>query len=178
MSFKDELNNEMNELKKVKKPYESAAFLIFAILIFQQLVFLVKALVDFIGKTTTFFSTNVWCNSNLMGFVSRIIGIKSSSWLFVILGIAAYVFYYFLIYIFVWNYCKKHNLAKWTWTLFVVFGPTMLLIPSYIFFVAYAYRSYLVRFAKRVAMEFKEYDINKPMPEEIEETNLEEPIKE
>jgi hypothetical protein len=71
-----------------------------------------------------------------------------------------------LIFYFVWNYARKRNLAKWTWTLFVVFGPTILLIPPYIFFVAYAYRTYLVRFFKKVVSEFKEYNPDEPLKED------------
>ncbi len=167
MSLKEELNKEMADLTKIKKPYESAAFILFAILLLQQLIYLFRNLLVLIIGNVTFLSANGWCTSNLMGFVARILGIDSTNWFYIILSILAYFVYYFLIYYFVWNYARKHNLAKWTWTLFIVFGPTVLLIPPYIFFVVYAYRVYLVRFAKRVAKEFKDYDPDKPLPEEI-----------
>lgn len=166
MNFKEELQKEAAELKKVKRPYESAAFILFAILLGQQLIYLLKNLIDLIFGNTTWLSTNGWCTSNLMGFVSRIVGINSSNWFYIILAILAFVLYYFLIFYFVWNYARKRNLAKWTWTLFVVFGPTILLIPPYIFFVAYAYRVYLVRFAKKVVSEFKEYNPDETLEED------------
>ncbi len=168
MGFKEELNKEMDELKKVRRPYETAAFILFAILVLQQLIYLLKYLIDFISKNSGFLSTNGWTNANLMGFIVRIVGLGSSKWIYVILGVLAFVIYYALMYFFVWNYCKKRNLAKWTWTLLVVFGPTIFLIPSYIWFVVYVFRPYLARFAKKMYQEFKDYDPKKPLPEEAE----------
>jgi len=167
MSFKEVLDKEVKDLKKVKRPYETAAFLLFAILLVQQLIYLFKALIDVIFNNVNFLTTNGWCTSNLMGFVARIVNLNSTNWFFIIMGILAYFLYYFLIYIFVWNYAKKHNLAKWTWTVFIVFGPTILFIPPYIFFVLYAYRSYFVRFVKKLTTEFKEYDAEQPLPEDL-----------
>lgn len=178
MSFKEVFDKEVKDLKKVKRPYETAAFLLFAILLGQQLIFLFKALIELIFNinNVSFLSTTGWCTSNLMGFVSRIVFIDSSNWFYIIMGVLAYFLYYFLIYIFVWNYAKKHNLAKWTWTVFIVFGPTLILIPPYIFFVVYAYRSYFVRFAKKLSSEFKDYNPEQPLPEDLPEPD--EPVKE
>jgi len=175
MGFKEVLDKEVNDLKKVKRSYETAAFVLFAILILQQLIYLVRNLISLIAGNTTFLSTTGWCTSNLMGFVSRILGINSTNWIYIVLAILAYFLYYFLVYIFVWNYSKKHNLAKWTWTLFVVFGPTIIFAPPYILFAIYAYRQYFFRFIKKVVQEYKDYDPSKLMPEEIETV---EPAKE
>ncbi|XFA98972.1 hypothetical protein ACAG96_08875 [Candidatus Izemoplasma sp. B36] len=169
MGIKEVLNEEVKDLKKVKRPYETVAFVLFAILILQQLIYLGFNLIRFIGGKTTFLSTNGWCTSNLMNFVARIINLGSTNWFYIILGILAFVLYYFLIYVFVWNYAKKNNLAKWTWTLFIVFGPTIILIPPYIWFAVYAFRPYIARFIKRFIKEFKAYDPEKPMPEDIPE---------
>lgn len=169
MGIKEVLNEEVKDLKKVKRSYESVAFLLFAILLGQQLIYLIFNLIRLIGGKTTFMSTNGWVTSNLMGFISRIINLGSSNWIYILLGIAGFVFYYFLIYVFVWNYSKKNNLAKWTWTLFIVFGPTVFLIQPYIFFVVYAFRPYLARFAKRMVREFKAYNPDDPMPEDLPE---------
>lgn len=167
MGLKEAIENERKELQSVKRPYETVAFIIFAVLVFQQLFFLVKNFIDFLNNG--FFSTTFMVNANLQNFVTRIVTIDSSKWLFVILGIAAWVLYYFALYLLVWNYSRKHNLAKWTWTLFVAFGPTIFLAPAYIWFVIYAYRFYLVRFAKRVVSEFKSFDPNHKFAEEEEE---------
>lgn len=167
MGIKEVLNEEVKDLKKVKRPYETAAFVLFAILLLQQLIYLGYHMIRLVAGTVNFLSTTGWCTSNLMTFVSRIVGLNSTNWFYIILGILAYVLYYFLIYIFVWNYAKKNNLAKWTWTLFIVFGPTILFVPPYIWFVIYAFRPYLARFIKRVVKEFKEYDPEKPMPEDL-----------
>lgn len=166
MTIKDVLESERKELQSVKRPYETVAFLITAVLFFQQFFYLVLNFIKFISNG--FFSSANFTNANLQGFIVRIVNIDSSSWIIVILAILAWLFYYVAIFLLVWNYARKHNLAKWTWTLFVAFGPTVFLIPAYIWFVIYAYRSYLVRFAKRVVTEFKEFDPQQKFPEEKE----------
>lgn len=173
MGIKEVLNEEIKDIKKVKRPYETAAFVLFAILLLQQVVYLGYYLIRLIAGKTTFLSTNGWCTSNLMNYVSRIVNLDSTNWFFIVLGIAAFALYYFLIYLFVWNYAKKNNLAKWTWTLFVVFGPTVFFIPPYIWFVIYAFRPYLARFVKRVVKEFKEFDPEKPMSEDLPDPDSE-----
>jgi hypothetical protein len=118
----------------------------------------------------SWFSTaNILTQGNLQTFILRIINIDSSKWVWVIFGLLAFIGYYVLIYFFVWNYCKKNNLAKWTWSLFVVFGPTIFLAPPFIWFAIYVFRPYIARFAKRVVVEFKEFDPNEEFPEEVEE---------
>lgn len=169
MSFKEKFEQERRELQSIKRPYESVAFLLFGLLVLQQLFWLFKNLIDFLDPNQTWFSTGgIITAGNNMGFITRIYSVDNSKWIWVILGTLAYFGYYFLIYLLVWNYCKKNDLAKWTWTLFVVFGPGIILIPSYVFFVAYAFRPYLVRFFKKMYVEFTEFDPNQQFPEEIE----------
>ncbi|MCK5731707.1 MAG: hypothetical protein KAH13_01690 [Tenericutes bacterium] len=162
MSLKEEMNKEITELKQVKRPYESVAFLLFGLLVLQQVIYMFKNVITFIDKST-FVTTNGWLTSNLMGFIIRILNLGSTKWIYIILAILAFLLYYFLIYIFVWNYCKKNNLAKWTWTLFVVFCPTIFLAPAYIWFAIYVFRPHLAKFAKKFVEEFKSY---KPGQEE------------
>ncbi len=158
MGFKEEIEREKYALKSNKRPYETVSFIIFAILMIQQLFFLGRNLWLFI-KNGGFFSTaNVTGVSRLQGFFNRIVGIDSSNWIYIIAGIAALALYYFLIYTFVWNYLRKRNKAKWTWTLFVVFGPTIFLAPSYVWFAIYAFREYFFRFIKTVIEEYKAFN--------------------
>ncbi|MBN2540610.1 MAG: hypothetical protein JXB08_03690 [Bacilli bacterium] len=168
MTIKDVLENERKELQSVKRPYESVAFLITAVLFFQQFFYLVLNFYNFAKSSGGWFSSANFTNANLQGFIVRIVNIDNSSWIIVILAILAWLFYYAAIFLLVWNYARKQKLAKWTWTLFVAFGPTILFVPAYIWFVIYAYRSYLVRFAKRVVTEFKEFNPEQKFPEEQE----------
>ena len=165
MSLKEEFNKEAAELKQVKRPYETVAFILFGLLVLQQLIYMFKNVINFIGSAG-FVASNGWLTSNLMGFVIRILNLGSTKWIYVILAILAFVLYYFLIYILVWNYCKKNNLAKWTWTLFVVFCPTIFLAPAYIWFAIYAFRPYLAKFAKMFVEEFKSYKPGQEEPKE------------
>jgi hypothetical protein len=169
MSIKEVIKKESFELKNWKRPFESVAFIVLSVLIFQQLVYLIINIINF--KKSGWFSTANFATSNLQGFVSRIVGIDSSKVLFMIFGILAWLFYYFALYMLVFRYAEKHNLAKWVWTLFVAFGPTLIFIPPYIFFIVYAYRIYFVRFFKRIKQEFNEFDYNKPLEEDSEITN-------
>ncbi len=166
MGIKEVVNQERKDLKSVKRPYETVAFTIFAVLFFQQVFFIFKNFLDYLNNN--WFNTANIANANLQGFVARIITMNNTKLIFIAVGILAWMFYYFAVYILVWNYARKHSLAKWTWTLFVVFGPTIFLAPSYIWFVIYAYRKYLVRFAKRVVLEFKEFNTEHKFPEEKE----------
>lgn len=171
MGFKETIQQEKRDLQAVKRPYETVAFVLFALLLLQQLFYWFKNLIDFMKVGSTWFSTaNITTQGNMQNFVLRIISIDSSKWLWVILGLIAFVGYYVLIYFFVWNYCKKNKLAKWTWTLFVVFGPTIFLAPPFVWFAIYVFRPYIARFAKRVVLEFKQFDPNVEFPEEKEET--------
>ncbi len=173
MGFKEELDKEKYALKANKRPYETVSFIVFAILIIQQLFYLGRNLWLFF-KNGGFFSTaNITFASRTQNFFARIVNIDSSKWLYVIAAIVALGLYYFLIYIIVWNYLKKENKAKWTWTLFVVFGPTIFLAPSYVWFAIYAFRKYFFRFIKTVIEEYKAFD-PKQLDEEDAKILLEE----
>ncbi len=167
MGIKEVVNQERKELQSVKRPYESVAFVLFAVLLFQQVFFIFKNFLDYLNNN--WFNTANIANANLQGFVARIIMLDNTKIIFIVAGLLAWVLYYFAIYLLVWNYAKKHSLAKWTWTLFVTFGPTIFLAPAYIWFVIYAYRKYLVRFAKKVVSEFKEFNPKHKFPEEESE---------
>ncbi len=168
MSFKDRLKAEQLELSGVKRPYESVAFLLLAILVVQQLAYLVYNFVRFVlpNNGITWLSTNLGLNANLQAFFARIINIDNDNWIFIILGLLAFFLYYFLIYLFVWKYCQDRGLAKWTWTLFVTFGPTIFLAPPFVWFAIYVFRPYIARFIKRAVVEFKEFDPNEVFEEE------------
>jgi len=174
MGLKETFIEEKRDLQAVKRPYETVAFILFSLLLLQQLFYWVKNLIDFIKAGAGWFSiANITTQGNLQNFVLRIININGASWLWIILGFIAFIGYYFLIYVFVWNYCKKNNLAKWTWTLFVVFGPTIFLAPPFVWFAIYVFRPYIARFAKRVAVEFKEFSPNEEFAEEKQEAGNE-----
>lgn len=176
MSFKDELKKEQTELLKSKRPYETAAFLVFAILFIQQMAFLIYRFFKFIkaskGAATAWFNTGSMTTPPLF---SRVLSIDSSKYIYVYLAILALALWYFLIYLLVWNYCKKHGYAKWTWTLLVVFGPTILLMPPYVFYAIYVFRPYFFRFIKNGIEEYKAFDPKKAFKEEIEETPIPKP---
>jgi len=172
LSLKEAINHEREDLQGVKRPYETAAFLIFAILFIQQVAYLVYHLVRFAFtiNNMTFMSMANVCTGNNQGFVARIVNLDSNNWIVIILGIVAFAFYYFLIYMFVWNYCKRHGLAKWTWTVLVVFFPgNLLFMPAYMWFALYVFRPYIMRFIKRAVVEYKEFDPKHKFQEEIEE---------
>lgn len=158
MGFKEDLDREKYALTSGKRPYESAAFLVFAILMLQQLFFLGRNVFLFIKNGGFFPTTNITVLNNLQGFFNRIIFIDSSSWLYVIAGVLALAAYYFLIYLLVWNYLKKRNKAKWTWTLLIVFGPNILFMPPYIFYAIYVFRVYFFRFIKTIVEEYKAFN--------------------
>ncbi len=171
MGLKEEFNREQKELLESKRPYETAAFILFSLLFLQQLFYLGRNFIRFaFDSTVTFMSTtNITVGGNLMTFVTRILNIDSTKWIYVLLAIGMWLLYYVLIYYFVWNYCKKRGLAKWTWTTFVVFGPAIFLAPPYIWFVIYVFRPYIMRFIKKAVVEFREFDPNKEFPEEGED---------
>ncbi len=174
MGFSEELKKESQALKAVKRPYETAAFLIFAIMLFQQLAYWLLRINDFrkdikaaAGLWNPSFVTNL---PTTPAFVVRIIQIDPTKWLYVLLGLIGLAVWYFLIYLFVWNYCKKRNLAKWTWTVLIAFLPVnILFIPAYILYAVYVFRPYFFRFIKRIVEEYKAYDPSIPFQEEEEE---------
>lgn len=181
MGFSEELKKESQELKAVKRPYETAAFLIFAIMLFQQLAYWLirmnnfrKAIKAAAGTWNPTFNTNL---PTTPAFVIRIIQIDATKWLYVLLGLIGLVLWYFLIYLFVWNYCRKRKLAKWTWTVLIAFLPVnILFIPAYILYAVYVFRPYFFRFIKRMVEEYKAYNPSVPFPEEVEEDLVEENI--
>ncbi len=169
MSLKEKIQSEKSELLQNKRPYESAAFVIFGVLMIQQIFFLLRAIFQFMQKGNTFFnSANITNIANNQGFFNRIVSIDFTSWLYVLLAIAALVFYYFLIYVLVWNYCNKRGYAKWTWTLIVVFAPYMFFAPAYIWYVIYVFRPYIFRFMKKGYVEFKSFNPDKKFEEETD----------
>jgi len=184
MSLKDVIREEKNDLQGIKRPYETAAFLIFAVMFIQQIGFWVLRLFQHLknikaaaGAWNPAFSTNL---PTTPAFVIRIIGIDTTKWMYIILGFLALALWYFLIFIFVWNYCKKHGYAKWTWTTLIVFLPvgTIFLMPVYIWYAVYVFRPYIMRFIKRAVVEYKEFDPNHKFSEDIAEPVVEEPVVE
>ena len=51
----------------------------------------------------------------------------------------------------------------------MAFGPNIFFAPAYMWLVIYTYRYYLVRFAKRIVLEFKLFDPNHKCAEKEEE---------
>ncbi len=161
MGMKENLQRERSDLVSGKRPYETAAFVIFAVLFIQQVGLL---LVRFVG-----FVRNDWFsigNLTTPGFFARIVQIDQSSWFYVLMGLLAFVVYYVLIYFLVYHYSQKQGYAKWTWTLIVAFGPAILFTSPYYIYALYVFRPYFFRFLKRVHHEFKTYDPKEPFPEE------------
>lgn len=165
MSVKDIISEEKKDLLKVKRPYETAAFLIFSIMFVRQMFFWVINLIKFIGAST-FFSTNL---PTTPAFVIQLINLNSTKWIWVIVGFLGLVLWYFLIYLFVWNYCRVKGYAKWTWTALIAFLPTTLfLVPVYIWYAIYVFRPYIMRFIKKAVEEYKAFDPNAKFPEEVD----------
>lgn len=77
--------------------------------------------------------------------------------MYVIIVVSILELYFFLIYIFVWNYCKKRILAKWTRTTLVVFGPGMFFIPAYMLYIIYIFREYISKIIKTIIEEYKAF---------------------
>lgn len=176
MSFKEIVNKEKEDLLANKRPYETAAFIIFSVLFLQQLTVLLYRLYDFFrdrSESLTNFAIFNTGSTTAPNFFVRLVAIDSTKILFVLLAFAALVFWYFLVYLLVFRYCKRHGYAKWTWTTLIVFGPTMLFIPPYMFYVVYVFRPYFFRFIKTVIEEYHAYDPTVPFPEEEEEITVE-----
>lgn len=163
MSIKEIIDQEKQDLKSVKRPYETAAFIVFAVLFVEQIGYWLLRLFDFI-KNGGWFSTNL---PRTPLFVTRIIQIDASKWIWVLAGLAGLVLWYFLIYLLVWNYCKKNGYAKWVWTTLIVFGPgTIFLVPTYLIYVLYVFRPYVFRFVKKGVEEYKAFNPNHQFKEE------------
>ncbi len=166
MGFKDTIQKERHELQSVKKPYETVAFIIFALMFLQNILFMFVQIIDY-------FSTKFWSFNNFLtrmnntGFIMRISNIfTKSQFMQMAVAILLFALYWGIIWYFVWNYCKKQKLAKWTWTLFVVYGPNIFLATPVVFFVIYVFRPYFARFAKRFVEEFKTFDPSHEFEEE------------
>ncbi len=158
MGLKENIDKEKRSLMSARRPYETAAFIIFSLLFLQQMFYLIRSLYKFIKDGGFFVATNITGVANLQAFFNRTLFVDSSKWTWVILAIGLLVLYYFLIYIFVWRYCKKRNLAKWTWTTLVVFGPGLFFMPAYMFYIIYVFREYIFKFIKTVVEEYKAFD--------------------
>lgn len=168
MSFKEEFEQEKKELLENKRPYETAAAIIFGVFFLQQVGMLLYRTVEFFidlfkANVTPYYS---FTSMTTPVFFSRIINVNTSSWVFVLLGLAALILWYGLIYIFVFRYCEKRKLAKWTWTTLIMFGPTILFMPPYIIYAVYVFRPYFFRFIKTVVEEYKAFDVKTKFKEE------------
>jgi hypothetical protein len=166
MSSGDSFNKEINNLVKFKKVYESIAFIALLVLIFQQFAYLVVNIINFV--TGGFFSTASFTNANLQGFISRIVNINSSSWVFVVLGILAWFGYYVLLFFLVFRFSSKRKMSKWTWTLFVAFGPTIFLAPAFIWFILFAFRYEIYGVFKRLVEDYRNAKPKEYIEEEVE----------
>jgi len=113
---------------------------------------------NFIDVGGNFSTANITVVSNLQGFFNRYIFIDSTSGFYVTIAVILLLLYYYLIYRLVWKYCKKYGKAKWTWTLLVVFGPTIFFVPPYIFFAIYVFRQYFFRFIYSIVEEYKAFN--------------------
>ena len=167
MSFKDNFSKEKTDLLKFKKAYETVAFFALMVLIFQQLFFLVVNIINY--SKFGFFSTANFVSANLQAFVSRIVGINNTSVIFMIFGILAWLGYYALLYLVVFVPAHKRNMSKWTWTLYVAFGPTILFIPAYIWFILYLFRTPIINTVKKVVEEYKTHKVEENNIEEVKE---------
>lgn len=175
MSIKDEFQKESKSLLDVKKPYETAAFVIFAIMFIQQVFYIFISIFDFferLGDSGMKLSDKVvsfrWgSTTNLPIFVGRILNIESANVLYMLLSFMFLGLWYVLLFFFVWNYCRKHNYAKWTWTALIAFGPAnIFLVPTYLIYAIYVFRPYLFRFIKRGVEEYKQFTPNTKLDDE------------
>lgn len=170
MSFKEEFEHEKRDLLENKRPYETAAAIIFGVFFLQQIGFLIfrtiEFLIDFFKSGVTAYYS--FTSMTTPTFFQRIINVDSSKLIYVLIGLAALALWYGLIYIFVFRYCQKRGLAKWTWTTLIMFGPTILFMPPYIIYAVYVFRPYFFRFIKTVVEEYKAFDVHTKFKEEIE----------
>lgn len=58
-------------------------------------------------------------------------------------------------------------MSKWTWTLFVAFGPTIFLAPSQIWFILFAFRNEIFIVYKNILNEYRKQDKVEEVNEEI-----------
>jgi len=158
MNLKEELQQEKEELMKNKKPHETVAFILFAILFAQQFLILLYRIVEYIvdwidpATATTYFD----CSSmTTPAFFQRIVLIDSKSVLLILLALAALAFWYILIYKLVFEYSQKHGMSKWTWTTLVMFGPNLVFVPAYMIYIAFVFRKPLIDFMRKILKDVK-----------------------
>jgi len=185
MSVKEEFKNEKEQLISAKRPFETAAALLFLIFFVQQIFYIFLNFVEYFrqigvrndfvdtGGTSykVFFSFNMnGSTPNLPVFVGRILGVDSSKFFWILVSLLFLALWYGLIYLLVWNYCRKHDYAKWTWTALIAFGPgSILFVPVYLLYAIYVFRPYVFRFIRKGVDEFKEYDGKHQFKEELDE---------
>jgi len=173
MGVKDVLTREKDELVAVRRPYETAAFIIFALLMFQELFYLIRGIVNFF-KNGFYNTGNIGMIAQNQGFIRRFIQLDSTKLMIVLIAMLLVLLYYALIWLLVWNYCRKQGLPKWTWTTIVVFGPaSILLVPTYLIFALYAFRPYVFRFIRKGVDEYKRYGNNHVFKEELDQDHSE-----
>ena len=185
MALKEQLQREKDELLNVKKPYETAAALIFGIFFVQQIFYIFINLIDYfqrIGDRNDFvanggatYAVNFSFSAkgttpNIPLFVGRILNVGASKFLWIFLAFLFLALWYGLIWFLVWNYCRKRGLAKWTWTALIAFGPaSILLVPTYLIYAVYVFRPYIFRFIRRGVDEYKKYNQDYVFTEEKED---------
>lgn len=190
MNLKEEFNKEKNSLVNAKRPYETAAFLIFAIFLVQQAFYIFINFIDYfkrigdrndwvnLGNTTypvNFSFSSSGTTPNIPLFVSRVLGVDSSKFFWIFMSLLFLALWYFLIYLFVWNYSRKHGYAKWTWTALIAFGPaSIFLVPTYLIYAIYVFRPYVFRFIRKGVDEYKKFSPDYKFSEDLEEVTFEE----
>lgn len=180
------INDEKNDLLNVKRPFETAAFLIFGIFFVQQVFYIIVNFIQYLGRIgdrndwvagggATYSVNFTFGNTpNIPAFVVRVLNIDSSKFIWVLAAFLFLAVWYFLIWLLVWNYCRKNNLAKWTWTALIAFGPaTILLVPTYLIYAIYVFRPYVFRFIRKGVKEYKLYNENYKFKEDQESDTFE-----
>ncbi|MGI6710310.1 MAG: hypothetical protein ACOX4W_02580 [Bacilli bacterium] len=155
MSFKEKFSNEAKDLRSFKKFYETIAFIVLTALVVQQLFFLIwNGIRGFVKND--WFNTNGFTNANLQAYVARIADIDRSSVFVMIVSLIAWILYYVFMYFVVFKFSSKRGMSKWTWTLFVIFGPNVIFAPAYIWFILFAYRYEIYAIFRKVVREVGE----------------------
>ena len=184
MSIKEELNKEKEQLISVKRPYETAAALLFGIFFVQQMFYILLNFIeyfkrvgernDFVAGGGTTYTVNFGFNingstPNIPAFVTRVLAVDPSKFFWILITLLFLALWYFLIWLLVFNYCRKRGYAKWVWTALIAFGPaTIFLVPTYMLYAIYVFRPYVFRFIRKGVNEFKEFDEKYVFEEEIE----------
>lgn len=185
MSIKEEIVKEKNQLVSVKRPFETAAALLFGIFFVQQLLYLLLNFIEYfkqIGTRNDFVdaggtSYNVFFSYSMNGstpnipvFVGRILAVDASKFFWILVSLLFLALWYGLIFLLVWNYCRKRGYAKWTWTALIAFGPgAIFLVPTYLLYAIYVFRPYMFRFIRRGVDEYKKYNQDYQFEEDQEE---------